>query len=223
MGLVHVVAVPTVVAVEGVPARPGHHILVEVAPGLEHCHEAEPAGRWDRRARVAPREALLLLEEIHADVVKQPHPLAGVIIDLGVDPGVEPGRVLWRQPIQRGSEQDPAQVTPAVLPRQPQPEGEQLGRRQGPQPGRVGDRRFDPVAHTADPGPRFVFGDETPLGSAGAGHPHRGDLLAQVVGIPRSAAEVQGITGGTDAHCHAATVRPTCPRSVKQTPSEARP
>jgi hypothetical protein len=95
-----------------------------------------------------------------------------------------------------------------VLPRQPQPEGEQLGRWQGPQPGRVGDRRFDPVAHAADPGPRFVFGDETPLGSAGAGHPHRGDLLAQVVGVSRGAAEVRGIAGGTDAHCHRATVRP---------------
>ena len=206
--LVHVVAVPTVVAVEGVAARPGHHILVDVAPGLEHGREAQPARRWDRRASVARREALLLLEQIHAEVVEQPHPLAGVVIELGVDPGVEPGRQLGRQPTQGGGEQDPAQVAPAVLPRQPQPKAKQLDRRQGAPPGRVGDRRFDPVAHPADPGPRFVLGDETPLGSAGAGHPHRGELLAQLVGVSRSAAEVRGIPGGTDAHCHAATVRP---------------
>src|SRR4029077_14290772 len=92
MGLVHVVAVPTVVAVEGVPARPGHHVPEAVPPGLERCREAEPAGRWDRRARVAPHEALLLLEQIHADVLAQPHPLAGVVVDLGVDPAVEPAR-----------------------------------------------------------------------------------------------------------------------------------
>src|SRR4029079_3096054 len=78
----------------------------------------------------------------------------------------------------------------------------------GPQPGRVGDRRFDPGAHTADPGPRFVLCDETPFGSAGAVHPHRGDLLAQVVGVSSSAGEVRGIPGGTDAHCHRATVSP---------------
>jgi hypothetical protein len=38
---------------------PGHHVLVEVAPGLEHCREAQPARRCARRARVAPGEALL--------------------------------------------------------------------------------------------------------------------------------------------------------------------
>jgi hypothetical protein len=112
VGLVHAVAVPTVVAVEGVPARPGHHVLVEVPPRLEHCREAEPARRRVRRARVAPREALLLLEQIHADVVEQPHPLAGVVVDLGVDPAVEPGRQLCRQTIQGGGEQDPAEIAP---------------------------------------------------------------------------------------------------------------
>jgi hypothetical protein len=112
VGLVHVVAVPTVVAVEGVAARPGHHVLVEVAPGVERCREAQPARRRVRRARVAPREALLLLEQIHADVVKQPHPLAGVVVDLGVDLDVEPGRQLWRQTIQGSGEQDPAEIAP---------------------------------------------------------------------------------------------------------------
>ena len=131
-----------------------------------------------------------------------------VVVDLGVDLDVEPCRQLWRQPTQGGGEQDPAEIAPAVLPRQPQPKGEQLGWRQGPQPSRVRDRRFDPVAHTADPGPRFVFSDETPLGSAGAGRPHRGDLLAQVVGVSRSAGEVRGVASGTDAHCHGATVKP---------------
>jgi hypothetical protein len=132
-------------------------------------------------------------------------------VDLGVDLDVEPGRQLWRQPVQGAGEQDPAEVAPAVPPRQPQPEEEQLGRRQGPQPGRVRDRRFNPVAHTANPGPRFIFRDETPLGSAGAGRLHRGDQLAQVIGVCRSAGEVRRIADGTEAHYRRATVGSLAP------------
>ena len=40
---------------------------------------------------------------------------------------------------------------------------------------------------------------------------HPGDLLAQVVGVSRSAAEVRRIADGTDAHCHRATIRPPAP------------
>ena len=55
VGFVHVVAVPAVVAVQGVAARPGQQILVEVAPCVEHARETQPARWGDRRTPSSAR------------------------------------------------------------------------------------------------------------------------------------------------------------------------